>query len=84
VEREWEESKAKIQGAIREDPGKEIESWAKKYPEDQTLILYCSWPNEETSAWVARKLMILGFKKVYVLKGGWNEWFGAKFPIEPK
>ena len=26
VDREWEESKAKIQGAIREDPGKEIES----------------------------------------------------------
>jgi len=42
VDREWEESKAKIQGAIREDPGKGIESWANKYPKDKTLVLYCS------------------------------------------
>ena len=42
VDGEWEESKAKIQGAIREDPRKGIESWAKKYPKDKTLVLYCS------------------------------------------
>ncbi len=42
VDREWEQSKEKIQGAIREDPSKEIESWAKKYPKDKTLVLYCS------------------------------------------
>ena len=42
VDREWGESKAKIQGAIREDPWKGIESWAKKYPQEKTLVLYCS------------------------------------------
>lgn len=41
VEREWNESKSKIQGAIREDPWK-VESWAEKYPKDKTLVLYCS------------------------------------------
>jgi predicted sulfurtransferase len=42
VEREWEGSESKIQGAIREDPWKGIETWAKKYPKDKTLVLYCS------------------------------------------
>jgi 3-mercaptopyruvate sulfurtransferase SseA len=26
----------------------------------------------------------LGFKKVYALKGGWNEWLEAGFPTETK
>jgi hypothetical protein len=42
VEREWKESKSKIQGAIREDPWKGVESWAEKYPKDKTFVLYCS------------------------------------------
>ena len=25
----------------------------------------------------------LGFKKIYALKGGWNEWLEAGFPTEP-
>jgi len=25
-----------------------------------------------------------GYTKVYVLKGGWHEWFRAKFPVESK
>jgi len=28
--------------------------------------------------------MSRGFKKVYALKGGWNEWFKAKFPVDAK
>jgi len=33
---------------------------------------------------VARQLIKKGFKKAYALKGGWNEWFEAKFPVEVK
>jgi rhodanese-related sulfurtransferase len=33
---------------------------------------------------VARKLIDLGFTKVSVLKGGWNEWEKTKLPVEPK
>jgi rhodanese-related sulfurtransferase len=33
---------------------------------------------------VAQELISLGFKKVYALKGGWKEWFKAKFPTEAK
>jgi 3-mercaptopyruvate sulfurtransferase SseA len=25
-----------------------------------------------------------GFASVFVLKGGWKEWFKAKYPTEPK
>jgi hypothetical protein len=42
VDREWKDSKSKIQGAIREDPWKGIKSWAEKYPKDKMLVLYCS------------------------------------------
>jgi hypothetical protein len=37
----WEESKLKIQGAVREDP-KDAKSWAEKYSKDKTLVLYCT------------------------------------------
>jgi predicted sulfurtransferase len=38
----WKDAKWKIQGAVREDPEKDVKSWAEKYPKDKTLILYCS------------------------------------------
>jgi rhodanese-related sulfurtransferase len=37
----WEESKVKIQGAVREDP-KYAKSWAEKYSKDKTIVLYCA------------------------------------------
>jgi len=37
----WEKSKAKIPGAIREDPN-DAKSWAEKYSKDKTLVLYCA------------------------------------------
>ena len=38
---DWGESNAKIQGAIREDPGS-TDSWLSKYPSNKTLVFYCS------------------------------------------
>ena len=81
--RQWEESKEKIQGAVREDPEK-VNTWSDKYPKNKTLVLYCSGPNEETSARVARKLLSMGFTKVYALKGGFGAWRDSGFPVEPK
>jgi len=42
VGRSWTDSDRKIRGAIREDPSAEIASWAAKYPQDKTLVLYCT------------------------------------------
>ena len=39
---EWKSSDRKVRGAVREDPEKEISSWADKYPKEKTLVFYCS------------------------------------------
>jgi rhodanese-related sulfurtransferase len=33
---------------------------------------------------VAQELIETGFTKVYALKGGWNEWYKAEYPVEKK
>jgi predicted sulfurtransferase len=38
---DWEGSKEKIQGAVREDP-KKTKEWAGKYAKDKTLVFYCA------------------------------------------
>lgn len=40
VEEEWKEGKWKIPGALREDPEKDINAWAGKYPKDKTVVFY--------------------------------------------
>ena len=39
---DWDSSKIKIQGALREDPNKSTKSWADKYSKDKTIVLYCA------------------------------------------
>jgi len=38
----WKESKRKIQGAVRENPEKDIQGWVDKYPKEKKLVFYCS------------------------------------------
>ena len=38
----WKGSQWKIKGAVREEPTKDVKTWAGKYPQDKTLVLYCS------------------------------------------
>jgi rhodanese-related sulfurtransferase len=40
LEDEWKKSGWKIKGAVRENPEKEMQSWAEKYPKDKTLVFY--------------------------------------------
>ena len=39
--RDWENSELRIDGALREDPGK-LNSWISKYPRTKTLVFYCA------------------------------------------
>jgi hypothetical protein len=39
---EWKKSESKIKSAVREDPEKDIKTWADKYSKDKTLVFYCS------------------------------------------
>jgi hypothetical protein len=38
---DWEASDTKIKGAVREDP-EAVQSWAGKYSQKKTLVLYCA------------------------------------------
>jgi len=33
---------------------------------------------------LARKLSALGYSRVFILKGGWDEWLMANYPVEEK
>jgi len=38
---DWDNSKVKIPGAVKED-GLKFGSWMNKYPKDKTIVLYCN------------------------------------------
>jgi len=38
---DWDKSKVKIKGAVREE-GMKFGAWMNKYPKDKTIVLYCS------------------------------------------
>lgn len=39
--KDWTASEHKIQGAVRENPGK-LNEWAEKYDKEKTVVLYCA------------------------------------------
>lgn len=51
-------------------------------PRDQEIVLYCTCPNEATSARVAKQLRLLGISRVRPLEGGFAAWRDRGFPIE--
>ena len=56
------------------------EGWVP--PTDKEIILYCGWPNEDTSARAALELINKGFSEIKVLKGGYDAWKAAGYPME--
>jgi rhodanese-related sulfurtransferase len=73
-------SDLKIKGAVREYG--DVGTWVNKYTNDKTLVLYCASSDVGRSVPMAQKIMEKGFTKVYVLKGGWEEWLKAGYPTE--
>ncbi len=60
----------------------DIDTWHHGFPHDQDIILYCSCPNEVTSARVALLLRRKGFTRVRPLLGGIDAWRKSSFPLE--
>jgi rhodanese-related sulfurtransferase len=79
---EVERDGTKITGAVVLRPD-ELRSRAHEIPLDQQIILYCTWPNEATSARVALQLKKVGIRRVRPLAGGLEAWRDLGFPIEP-
>lgn len=78
---EFEANPQKLPGAIRMAL-EELQKRAAEIPRDRDVILYCTCPNEATSARVALLLRSQGVKRVRPLAGGYDAWRSLQFPLE--
>ena len=72
---------ARIPGAVQMSP----DQLAQRHPDlprDREIVLYCSCPNEATSAHMALELHRRGITQVRPLLGGFEAWRAAGFPVE--
>jgi membrane protein DedA with SNARE-associated domain/rhodanese-related sulfurtransferase len=76
-----EEDPALIQGAVHIAID-DIESRLSEFPKDRDVIVYCSCPNEVSSARLALRLQQKGFTRVRPLLGGLDAWREQHFPME--
>lgn len=80
-------SDLKIKGAVRAIGNCSGEA-VSQYPKEKVFVFYCASPNEERSFYNIKHLLERhrdeGYAKVYVLKGGWEEWLKAGYPTEKK
>ncbi|MBI4622842.1 MAG: VTT domain-containing protein [Verrucomicrobia bacterium] len=80
--RDFERNPQTILGAIRLAPS-EIASRHAEIPVDREVILYCTCPNEASSARVALRLKRHGIQRVRPLVGGFEVWSRLGFPLSP-
>ncbi|MGA2810862.1 MAG: DedA family protein/thiosulfate sulfurtransferase GlpE [Candidatus Acidiferrum sp.] len=69
-----------IPGAFRID-AKELEEKNDRLPRDREVILYCTCPNEATSARLALLLRRQGIKHIRPLQGGLEAWREQGYPV---
>lgn len=80
---EFDADRVKIPGALHMLPEELVERH-EEIPRDRDVVLYCSCPNEATSAMMTRRLHRLGISRVRPLAGGFDAWIGLGFPVESK
>jgi membrane protein DedA with SNARE-associated domain/rhodanese-related sulfurtransferase len=61
----------------------EVEHRHHEIPRDREIVVYCSCPNEVTSARVALALRRKGITRVRPLLGGIDAWKQLNYPLEP-
>jgi membrane protein DedA with SNARE-associated domain/rhodanese-related sulfurtransferase len=76
----FEVTRQTLPGAIRVDP-EELEARQKELPRDCDIVLYCTCPNEVTSARVALALKKHGIERVFPLEGGFEAWTALGYPV---
>jgi rhodanese-related sulfurtransferase len=81
--KDYDASDNKIAGAMRIPPA-DLKSHLESLPRDRMIITYCACGDDGGAIKAAQTLLQSGFKKVRVLKGGWNSWLQAGGPIEAK
>ena len=69
-----------LPGAVRVSPA-ELTAHQAMIPRNRDVILYCTCPSEETSAKVALQLHKFGISRVRPLRGGFEGWRAAGYPL---
>ena len=72
---------AVIRGAVHVELEK-LTSHSDDIPKDQDIVVYCSCPNEVTSARLALLLQKKGFTRIRPLLGGIEAWRKLDYPME--
>ena len=72
----------KIPGALRRPPG-DLGYGKVPYRPEDTIVFYCSEPNEGTSARIAMLGYKKGYRRVHPLSGGLASWQEKGFAVEP-
>jgi len=80
--REIQELGLKIRGALIVHPN-DLRNGSHQIPTNHDIILYCTCPNEATSARAALQLKRAGIRKVHPLAGGFAAWHDLGLPVEP-
>lgn len=71
VRTDKEHSKGHIPGAVHV-PLTEIGARVKKLKKDKEIVVFCQQGNR--SIWAIKRLIAMGYKNLYNLKGGYNAW----------
>lgn len=77
---DFEANPRMIPSARRIPPG-ELEELHAELPRDRDVILYCTCPNEATSARATLRLHRRGIRRVRPLDGGFEKWDKLGFPL---
>jgi rhodanese-related sulfurtransferase len=78
---ELDQDPALIRGAVHMTM-EEVQLRQQEIPHDRDIILYCSCPNEVSSARVALQLHRKGISRVRPLLGGIDAWRERNYPME--
>ena len=70
-----------IPGALAMDIG-DVEKRLEELPVDRDIVFYCTCPNEASAAFVAKRLIELGYARVRPLQGGLDAWIEAGYEAE--
>lgn len=70
-----------IPGAIHFEP-EDLDRRHPEIPKEREIVLYCTCPNEATSARAALRLQQMGIARVRPLAGGLNAWRELGYPVQ--
>jgi rhodanese-related sulfurtransferase len=70
-----------VPGAVRV-PMEDFDTHYAALPRDRDIVLYCSCPNEASSARIAFKLKRKGIERVFPMTGGIESWLAEGFDVD--